>query len=118
MHLARPDAELPAGSPSGALRKQRREHLRAGSIRVTRRTVPQLGAPPSRLEDPMPKNKDFKRLIRDRQSRTGESYSTARAHLLSRTTTAPHAPVVCAVTGAAGRVAYNLLFRLAAGEVF
>ena len=66
----------------------------------------------------MPKNKDFKRLIRDRQSRTGESYSTARAHLLARTTTAPQAPVVCAVTGAAGRVAYNLLFRLAAGEVF
>ncbi len=66
----------------------------------------------------MPKNKDFKRLIRERQSRTGESYTIARAQLLTRSTTPPRAPVVCAVTGASGRVAYNLLFRLASGEVF
>jgi malate dehydrogenase len=69
----------------------------------------------------MPKDKDFKRLVRERSARTGESYSTARAQLLRRTAapaTARVAPVVCAVTGAAGRVAYNLLFRLSSGEVF
>lgn len=66
----------------------------------------------------MPKNKDFKRLVRDRQAKTGESYTTARAQLMSRTTTSRRPPIVCAVTGAAGRVAYNLLFRLASGDVF
>lgn len=66
----------------------------------------------------MPKNKDLKRLIRDRQARTGASYTTARAQLLSRATTGQKTPVVCAVTGATGRVAYNLIFRLASGEVF
>ncbi|MEJ2203702.1 MAG: hypothetical protein P8170_06305 [Gemmatimonadota bacterium] len=30
----------------------------------------------------MPKNKDFKRLVRARMRKTGESYTTARAHLL------------------------------------
>ena len=66
----------------------------------------------------MPKNKDFKRLIRDRASRTGESYSTARARVLTRTTPPDLRPVTVAVTGASGRVAYNLLFRLASGDVF
>jgi len=32
----------------------------------------------------MPANKDFKRLVRGRMQKTGESYTTARAHLLSR----------------------------------
>lgn len=66
----------------------------------------------------MPKNKDLKRLIRDRAARTHTSYSTARARLLQRQSGRTTAPVVCAVSGAAGRVAYNLLFRLASGEVF
>lgn len=66
----------------------------------------------------MPKNKDFKRLIRDRASRTGESYSTARAQVLTRTMATASPPVTVAVTGASGRVAYNLLFRLASGDVF
>jgi len=66
----------------------------------------------------MPRDKDFKRIVRERVARTGESYSTARAQLLRRPTSAAATPVVCAVTGAAGRVAYNLLFRLASGEVF
>ena len=66
----------------------------------------------------MPKNKDFKRLVRDRAERTGESYSTARARVLARAVE-PHAePITVAVTGASGRVAYNLLFRLASGDVF
>ena len=66
----------------------------------------------------MPKNKDFKRLVRDRASRTGESYSTARARVLTRTTPPHVRPITVAVTGASGRVAYNLLFRLASGDVF
>jgi hypothetical protein len=32
----------------------------------------------------MPTNKDFKRLVRGRMQKTGESYTTARAHLLHR----------------------------------
>ncbi len=31
----------------------------------------------------MPRDKDFKRLVRKRMRKTGESYSSARAHLLS-----------------------------------
>ena len=66
----------------------------------------------------MPKNKDFKRLVRERAARTGASYSTARAQVLARTTASTTEPVTVAVTGAGGRVAYNLLFRLASGDVF
>lgn len=66
----------------------------------------------------MPRNKDFKRLVRDRATRTGESYSTARAQVLARMLAPPSRPVTVAVTGAGGRVAYNLLFRLASGDVF
>ncbi len=33
----------------------------------------------------MPTNKDFKRLVRARMRKTGEAYTTARAHLLTRT---------------------------------
>ena len=66
----------------------------------------------------MPKNKDFKRLIRERASRAGTSYSTARAQVLTRTAAPRSRPVTVAVTGASGRVAYNLLFRLASGDVF
>jgi uncharacterized protein YndB with AHSA1/START domain len=36
----------------------------------------------------MPANKDFKRLVRGRMQKTGEAYTTARAHLLQRK---PHA---------------------------
>lgn len=32
----------------------------------------------------MPKNKDLKRLIRARMEKTGESYTAARSHLLSK----------------------------------
>jgi hypothetical protein len=32
----------------------------------------------------MPTNKDFKRLVRGRMQKTGEAYTTARAHLLER----------------------------------
>src|SRR5690348_135052 len=33
----------------------------------------------------MPTNKDFKRVVRERMKKTGESYTTARAHLLRNT---------------------------------
>ncbi len=32
----------------------------------------------------MPKNRDLKRLIRARMEKTGESYTAARSHLLSK----------------------------------
>ena len=66
----------------------------------------------------MPKNKDFKRLVRERAARTGSSYSTARAQVLSRTSPPGASAITVAVTGAGGRVAYNLLFRIASGDVF
>jgi len=37
----------------------------------------------------MPTNKDFKRVVRARMKKTGESYTTARANLLRREKTAP-----------------------------
>ena len=42
----------------------------------------------------MPANKDFKRLVRRRMQKTGESYTAARAHLL------PHKPSPAARPGA------------------
>jgi hypothetical protein len=37
----------------------------------------------------MPANKDFKRLVRGRMQKTGEAYTTARAHLLRTSSPAP-----------------------------
>ena len=59
----------------------------------------------------MPKDKDFKRLVRTRAATTGESYTTARAHL-TRRRAVHEKPVTVAVSGAAGRVAYNLYARV------
>jgi hypothetical protein len=47
----------------------------------------------------MPKNKDLKRLVRGRMQKTGESYTTARLHILDKNTPAAngaavHAPAV------------------------
>jgi hypothetical protein len=49
------------------------------------------------MPTPRRRNKDLKRLVRSRMQKTGESYTTARNHLLarradSRTTTTPSAP--------------------------
>ena len=66
----------------------------------------------------MPTDKNFKHLVRSRAQATGESYTAARSQLLRRRVGTARPPVVCAVTGAGGRVAYSLVFRLAAGEVF
>jgi hypothetical protein len=41
----------------------------------------------------MPANKDFKRLVRGRMQKTGEAYTTARAHLLKQKPVAAAAPV-------------------------
>jgi hypothetical protein len=41
----------------------------------------------------MPQDKDFKRLVRARMGRTGESYTTARAHLRPSDTATPPAPL-------------------------
>lgn len=42
----------------------------------------------------MPRDKDLKRIIRERMKKTGESYTAARAHVLSKKTTdRPAAPV-------------------------
>jgi uncharacterized protein YndB with AHSA1/START domain len=40
----------------------------------------------------MPANKDFKRLVRGRMQKTGEAYTTARAHLLKQKPAAAAAP--------------------------
>ena len=65
----------------------------------------------------MPKDKNFKHLVRSRAERTGEAYTAARAQVLQRRVGHTTPPVTCAITGAGGRVAYNLVFRLASGEV-
>jgi hypothetical protein len=39
---------------------------------------------PDQRDVPMPTNKDFKRLVRSRMRKTGEAYTTARAHLLRK----------------------------------
>ena len=39
----------------------------------------------------MPRNKDLKRLVRARMSKTGESYTTARSRILATSTAAPRA---------------------------
>lgn len=44
----------------------------------------------------MPTNKDFKRLVRTRMRQTGEAYTTARAHLLSRQRPQHPAPAAAA----------------------
>src|SRR5688572_8912216 len=37
----------------------------------------------------MPRNKDLKRLVRARMSKTGESYTAARAHVLAKSSSKP-----------------------------
>jgi hypothetical protein len=53
----------------------------------------------------MPTNKDFKRLVRGRMQKTGESYTTARAHLRKQkpTTTVSPAPAPADYAKVAGR---------------
>jgi hypothetical protein len=40
----------------------------------------------------MPTDKDFKRLVRARMGKTGEAYTTARAHLRPKPTSIPTSP--------------------------
>ena len=51
----------------------------------------------------MPTNKDFKRLARGRMQKTGESYTSARAHLLKQKPTAAIAPAAEDYAKLAGR---------------
>jgi hypothetical protein len=51
----------------------------------------------------MPTNKDFKRLVRGRMQKTGESYTTARAHLRKQKPTAPARPVPADYARVAGK---------------
>ena len=45
----------------------------------------------------MPLNKDLKRLVRARMSKTGESYTAARAHILAKSSPKPRAAALRAV---------------------
>jgi hypothetical protein len=51
----------------------------------------------------MPTNKDFKRLVRGRMQKTGESYAAARAHLLKQKPAAPSRPAAGDYATLAGR---------------
>jgi len=51
----------------------------------------------------MPIHKDFKRLVRGRMQKTGESYTTARAHLLKQKPAAPVPPATVDLAQLAGR---------------
>jgi hypothetical protein len=68
----------------------------------------------------MPTNKDLKRLVRLRMQKTGESYTTARAHLISRRPSraaAPAAAADVATPSAAAAGAYARLARLSDAAV-
>ncbi len=55
----------------------------------------------------MPRQKNFKKLVRDRAAKTGESYTAARAHFVTqppRTATDPHAGALTRALAAAGVV--------------
>jgi hypothetical protein len=51
----------------------------------------------------MPTNKDFKRLVRGRMQKTGEAYTTARAHLLKQKPAAAVSPATLDYAKLAGR---------------
>jgi hypothetical protein len=51
----------------------------------------------------MPANKDFKRLVRGRMQKTGESYTAARSHLLKHKPAATAAPTVVDYAKLAGK---------------
>src|SRR6476660_7494894 len=51
----------------------------------------------------MPANKDFKRLVRGRMQKTGESYTAARSHLLEHKPAAAAAPAVVDYAKLAGK---------------
>src|SRR5580765_7711443 len=51
----------------------------------------------------MPTNKDFKRLVRGRMQKTGEAYTTARAHLLEQKPPVAVPPVIVDYAKLAGR---------------
>jgi hypothetical protein len=51
----------------------------------------------------MPTNKDFKRLVRGRMQKTGEAYTTARAHLLAQKPAAAVRPAAIDYAKLAGR---------------
>src|SRR2546427_13299747 len=51
----------------------------------------------------MPTNKDFKRLVRGRMQKTGEAYTTARAHLLKQKPPAAPPPGAVDYAKLAGR---------------
>src|SRR6266446_714801 len=51
----------------------------------------------------MPTNKDFKRLVRGRMQKTGEAYTTARAHLLKQKPAAPVSAATVDYAKLAGR---------------
>ena len=51
----------------------------------------------------MPANKDFKRLVRGRMQKTGEAYTTARAHLLEQKPAAAVRPTAIDYPKLAGR---------------
>src|SRR5437879_12447784 len=95
----------PGGPPSRTLVGQRRADLRTGTRWVCLAARRAAGSSPLRWEEPMPKDKDFKKLVRTRAAKTGESYTAARSQLVRRPTPRLAPPVVCAVVGAGGRVA-------------
>jgi uncharacterized protein YndB with AHSA1/START domain len=66
----------------------------------------------------MPTNKDFKRLVRQRMQKTGESYTAARAHLISRRPSRAAAPTAAPhVAKPPAAVAYAELARLSDAAV-
>jgi hypothetical protein len=55
----------------------------------------------------MPTDKDFKRVVRDRMTKTGESYTTARAHILRNKPTLKQRPRTAVTVSSATRAAMS-----------
>src|SRR4051794_12813050 len=79
-------SRLTSGDPPqpGHLRRQREVHLSAGiRCRSCVRAPVAGGSAAGRGRRTMTKKADFKQRVRARMSRTGESYATARSHILA-----------------------------------
>src|SRR4029079_8294304 len=103
----------------GHLRRQREVHLSAGIFVVDRAPAAPVagGSATGRGRRTMTKKADFKQRVRARMAKTGESYATARSHVLAEQTPASRAMLAAlhvsngdctdlAGTGLASRVLY------------
>src|SRR5512134_2636579 len=96
---AKPPETLPQ---LGSCARQRGAHSRIGCVGPLRHHGVLLGRGPwcTRRRCTVPRNKDLKRLVRARMTKTGEAYTAARAHIIRKTTTRNQSAATSAATHA------------------